>query len=325
MRLYPVTIRDRRGVSPAERSLWLRVQQRAQSQSPDLARAILKAFQNIRDSLSDAEILRIVASGASERLIQQAITNALLDQSMAPVRETIRRQVVDNARYFRRDLPTPTKTIGIVFDTLNPRVIDAVHTLETRVITSLSSDVRETFRAHVENGIRDGHNPRVIARDVRGLIGLAPNQEEAVRNFRRALEGIEGARNPLEYKLRDKRFDGTIKKGNYTAKQVETMTDAYRQKMLAFNAETNSRTATLDALKLGQQLSVEDAIEKGILDRRRMVKTWVGVLDSRERPEHVKMEGETVSYDETYTNGQMIPGDDEYNCRCISRFHQKAA
>jgi hypothetical protein len=96
--------------------------------------------------------------------------------------------------------------------------------------------------------------------------------------------------------------------------------------MIAFNAETNARTAALDSQKLAQRLSVEDAITKGILDRDRMQKTWVGVLDDRERETHVQMEGVTVGFDEDYVlpDGQVqqIPGDTEYNCRCISRYTQ---
>ena len=185
--------------------------------------------------------------------------------------------------------------------------------------------MRETFRAHIENGLRDGVNPRTVARELRTVIGLAPNQEEAVRNFRRALEGAEGARSPLAYKLRDKRFDGTIGKGNLTTAQIEKMAEAYRRKMVAFNAETNARTATLDSLKLGQRLSWEDAVDKGIVDRNALVKTWAGTLDERERPEHVAMEGETVRFDEPFSNGEMTPGDSTYNCRCIARFYEKRA
>ena len=311
-------------MTPTERALYLRIQRRAGSMSPEMSAAILKAFQRIRASFTDAQLQRLVASGGAERLIQQALGEAMLNRAYAPVRERVRSAVVDNARYFSRDVPKPAR-IDFVFNMLNPRVIDGITRLETRVMTTLSDAVRETVRAHIENGLRDGVNPREVARGIRGIIGLAPNQEEAVRNWRRALEGAEGARSPFAYKLRDKRFDASVRKGGLAPAQIEKMVDAYRRKMLAFHAETVSRTATLDALKLGQRLSWEDAVEQGIIDRNRLTRTWVGVMDERERDSHVAMEGETVAFDEPYSNGQIQPGSGEFNCRCIERFSQRRA
>jgi len=46
-------------------------------------------------------------------------------------------------------------------------------------------------------------------------------------------------------------------------------------------------------------------------------------MDSRERDSHIAMEGDTVPWDQLYSNGQMIPGDTEYNCRCVSIYRQR--
>jgi hypothetical protein len=89
--------------------------------------------------------------------------------------------------------------------------------------------------------------------------------------------------------------------------------------MVAFNAETHSRTIALDSHKMGQRLSWVDAVERGIADRAKLRRRWVTVGDSRVRPEHVKMNGETVGFDEPFSNGQVTPGESEWNCRCIVR------
>lgn len=47
---------------------------------------------------------------------------------------------------------------------------------------------------------------------------------------------------------------------------------------------------------------------------RQFTKTWSGVLDDRERDEHVALEGETVDVKDTFSNGLMYPS--EPNCRC---------
>jgi SPP1 gp7 family putative phage head morphogenesis protein len=48
--------------------------------------------------------------------------------------------------------------------------------------------------------------------------------------------------------------------------------------------------------------------------RRSFTKTWSGVLDDKERDEHLEMEGETVDIDAEFSNGLQYPS--EPNCRC---------
>lgn len=53
---------------------------------------------------------------------------------------------------------------------------------------------------------------------------------------------------------------------------------------------------------------------------RTFTKTWSGVLDDRERDEHVELEGETVAVDEVFSNGLDFPS--EPNCRCTVLFNE---
>lgn len=313
-------------MSPAERAFWLRAQRRALGMQPEIAAAILTAFAIIRDSLTEAQLARIVDSGELDRLVREVFTDDVMARAFIPLRQRMRSGVETHVKYFARDLPKAGKIDGILsisFDYLNPRVLDAIRALDTKMIQTLSADIRETVRAFVENGIRDGVAPRSVAKQIRMVIGLAPNQELAVRNFEKALRG--DGRNPLGYQLRDKRFDGTIKRGALTQSQIETQVAAYRRKMISFNANTNARTAALDAMKLGQRLAWQDAIDHGIVDGDRLMKTWIGVMDDRERPEHVAMEKETVPFAEPFSNGEMICGESTYNCRCIPRYFQRSA
>ena len=317
-------------MTPGERALFQRVHRRVADLSPDIAAAILRAMRTIAEQMTEAEIVRAIQFGQLDALFQEAANRAARELAYQQVREAIRRGIVDGVKYYARDLPKGGRIDGrlvVSFDVLNPRMIDAVRTLETRVITTLDESVRETARAFVENGLRDGVNPRTVARQLRSVIGLAPNQLLAVENFEKALRGENPNASPTDYLLRDRRFDRTIAKGNLTEAQIEKMVAAYRKRLIAFNAETNARTAALDAQKLAQRLSVEDAIAKGILSRDRMRKTWVGVLDDRERETHRAMEAVTVGFDQPFVlpdgKVQQIPGDNEFNCRCIARYAQR--
>lgn len=315
-------------MTPQEQAFWRRAQNRASMLSPEIAAAMLRAFVVLREILPEAQLAQIIAAGNVEVLMRTMLSDPTLDSVFLPVREKIRSGVASNIKYFARDIPrgnTP-KTLTVAFDSLNPRIIDAVRSLDTRVINTLKGDVRETVRAFVENGLRDGVNPRAVARQLHEVVGLAPHQEKAVANFQKALE--TGDLKALSRKLRDKRFDRTLRKAlgkdgtGLSPEQIKKMTDIYRKRMIAHNAETNARTAALDSMKLGQRLSMEDAIAKGVYTREKLMKQWSGVMDSRERPEHRAMEGEIVHFDQPFSNGQIIPGETDYNCRCFARYFE---
>ena len=309
-------------MSAADSRYWLLANRRAASMQPDVQMAVLKAFRLIRESLSESQLARIISTGNLDALLDQAFRQAIMDTAFQPIRDQMRRSVGQSVTYYAKQIAIPASLPGVTisFDVLSPHVITGIRSLETSTLGTLQGDIRETARAFVENGLRDGVGPRTIARNLRNVIGLAPNQELAVRNFESALRG--DGRNPLDYKLRDRRFDATIKKAPLTDEQVEKMTAAYRQRMVAHNAETNARTITLDAQKLGQRLAVQDAITKGVYDSNRLMKRWVGVNDSRERPEHLAMNNQVVPWDQPYSTGQNYAGEGDWNCRCLDMFFQ---
>lgn len=287
--------------------------------TPDMARELLDAFRIIRESLSDAELARLIASNQ----IDQIIDDALLDRAFLSLREKIILATKKGFDATVKDLPRAGKIDGelaVQFNVLSPDVITAVRKLDSRVINTQKDDIRETVRAFIENSLRDGRAPASVARELRSVIGLAPNQEQAVRNFRRALEGTNPNASPTDYKLRDRRFDAALRKGELTADQIETMTAAYRRKMIAFNANTNAKTATLDSYKLGQEISWKNARDNGVIPPGyALMKTWVQIDRPSKRESHIPLHGETVPFDSTYSNGETIPGEDDFNCACLSR------
>ena len=306
---------------------WLRVQRRAAIYEPDMARALLRAFELLRQQLSTVEVEQMVANGDVDAVITRVLSDPQFEKAVTAFRQQTLKVADRGVAYFARDIPAAFSAgqALIGFNILSPTVVNAIRALDSKVMQTLKDDTRETVRAFIENGLRDGVNPRTVGRQLRTVVGLAPNQLEAIQNFERMLKA--GDREALTRALRDKRFDGTLKRAlgangqGLTDEQIAKMVEAYRKRMVAFNSETLARTATLDSFKLGQQLAYQDAIDKGLIPPDRLTKTWRGVLDNRERPEHVAMEGETVPFRDLYSNGEMIPGDSTYNCRCLSRFH----
>jgi uncharacterized protein with gpF-like domain len=96
------------------------------------------------------------------------------------------------------------------------------------------------------------------------------------------------------------------------------MSRAYKNRMIAFNAETLTRTATLQAMKQGQHAAWMQAAERGDVDAGQLYKQWQTVGDDKVRPSHVAMQGEIALATDPYSNGDVIPGESEFNCRCLS-------
>lgn len=307
-------------MTPSERLFRLRLERRAAGLAPDIQRAIANGWTRIKLLLSPAQLEAFLASPSAEALLTSVLTPESIARAFAPVSQAVRDGVEAAARAVQRDLPAVARQQ--TFNVLNPDVVTGIRTLDSRVLRTLTEATRETVRAFVENGLRDGVNPRTIARGIRDVVGLAPNQLQAVDNFRAMLEA--GDPEALTRELRDRRFDGTIRKAfageGLSAEQVDRMTEQYRKRFIAFNAETNARTAALDAQKLGQELSWQDAVDRGDIDGARLFKRWSTTLDGRERPEHHAMHGEVVRHDEYFSNGEMTPGESTFNCRCVAMY-----
>lgn len=315
-------------MTKAERLFWQRVQNRASTGQPEVDRAILRAFDALKKSLKPSEVAKLIEGGKDAATITNRIfTDRLLDRAFAGVGNEIRRAVEKSVRTFTKDLPNAGKVNGVVaveFNILNPKVLKAVKKLNSTVMTDLKKNVRESVRQAVRAGIKEGANPRTIARGIRDVVGLTPSQEKSVRNMRRLL--TEGKREALTRKLRDKRFDSVLERAlgrggeGLTTEQINRYTDAYRTRFIAHSAETISRSATLDATRLGQRMAWEDAVDKGLVDPERLMKRWITVGDNKVRDEHEAMNGEEVLYDEPFSNGDQIPGENDYNCRCAAYY-----
>ena len=290
------------------------MQRRTASLTPELRLAWIEAVQTLSKSMGEAAVERLITSGR----INDILTPEKLDAATASLRRGVLRGVQGGAQTIIGALP---ESAQLSFSLrANPRILDAIRDLDSALLKPLKAELRETVRLAVEQGIRDGKNPRAVARGLRDVIGLAPNQLQEVENYRQALlDGRIGK--ALSYELRDKRFDNTVKKGEYDNKKIDVMVQRYAEKRKADHANTIARTAALNANRQGADSAFQSAIDGGLVDPARAYKVWVTVGDSRVREEHAAMDGERVRYDEPFSNGLLWPS--EYNCRCIVAYEME--
>jgi hypothetical protein len=309
-------------MTPAERRAWARVERRAAELSPELTIALLRALQLLRDRMPERRVEELIRAGRIDEVVDAAAPAELIERVLNPATAVLTAGVLSAGRAAVTQLPPRLRTITIAFGQLDPRVLDAIRALDSTSLRSLIPEIRQVVRDTVAEGITAGVNPRATARQLRGIIGLAPNQAEAVRNFRRALEAGDIAK-ALGYKLRDRRFDASIRRGNLTSAEIDRMVQRYEERFVAWNAETHARTAALEAQKLAQRLAWEQALESGAIGDGELWKRRHAVQDERTRPHHAAMHREAQPFNTRYSDGTMYPGQGEYNCRCAETYFIK--
>lgn len=329
-------------LTPSERALRQRLERRANAMAPQARARLLAAYDMIRASLNPTELQAAISSGSVTRLINALFSDAVLDPAFGSLKELVDQTSLQAGATWASDLPR--RVAAPVFDVLNPRILESVRRLDTRVIQTLKSEVRETVRQTVTAGIEKGVGPRVLTKAVSETIGLPPHAARWVANFRAELEsgdraalgralsrgvmttssgataeraGHAGGKGLTQSQL--DRLDKMLGKEPLTKDQIDRMVSAYQRRLTAWNAETNARTIALDTHRLAQRNSWENAIAMGVVEERRLIRTWSTVMDGRERPEHAAMNGQAVRWGQPYSNGQMIPGESDYNCRCLEQ------
>ncbi len=328
-------------MTPAE-LLRRRIERRVRDLAPDLRLRAYRALEMIRQSLTERELAAAVEDGSVERLVAELLSDRDMDPAFQSLRAHLDRVTVDTATLEAGNLPPRMR---VAFDPFNPQIAASVHAMSGRVIDKMKAEIRDTVRQQVAEGMALGKNPRVIARGLRQTIGIAPNQAAAVDRFELLLRA--GDRSALQRALAKNHLTNTagkvlVRKGHAGGQGLSSKllgildrklgkeplsedviaqaVDAYRKRQLAWNVETNTRTMALNSQRVAQRQAWENAVQSGVAGRDRLRRTWVTVGDSRVRDEHAAMNGETVAFDQPYSNGDMYPGQNSWNCRCLEQF-----
>lgn len=198
-------------------------------------------------------------------------------------------------------------------------------------VRNLTRQQRTAISEAITEGLRRGRNTKQIARMFEDSIGLTPEQNRMVMNYRLTLE--HGSSGALRRQLRDQRYDDrlstAITEGEaLTDAQIERMVKAYARNLKRHRAAVIAQTESLRMLNEARNEAVRQAAAAAGVDPTRATKTWQTTLDGRERPTHRLLDGETVGIDDYFqsSSGARLrhPGDTSLgappeeiiNCRC---------
>lgn len=283
-----------------------------------MVRAYLRAVDIIRQHLSLPGTIERVRTGEPLDVILSA---EVLTKAFGPLQAEMQLTFGKAFDWSVPELPLSKKMLAeevILFNVRSVHIERALDALDDFILKKAKQTVRDTVRQALLAGLQSGESPVDVARGLRDVIGLAPNQEGYVRTFRRLLRS-KNPRQALRMEWRDKRFDATLRKNvKLDRALIERMVDAYRRKAVASHAVTISRTATLNAYRRGQRAAVEEAIARQLMRRQDVLKTWITAGDERVRKTHRPLNGETVGLDQNFSNGLDMPR--EYRCRCKVRY-----
>jgi hypothetical protein len=287
-----------------------------------LMRRYVAVVASIQASISLGDLERLIASGQTERALRE------LDEAA----RAIASEWVDLYTQSARSTSNVIEGVagGVVdFDATNVRAVSAMQNSRLRLIREFTEEQRAAVRSALAEGIAGGINPRQQALAFRNAIGLTRFQIEAVANYRRLLE--TGSAGALERALRDRRFDPSVAaavagRRSLEAAQIERMVERYRERYLAHRAETIARTEALRSVHEGAEEMFQQAIERGVLDPRALVRSWFSTRDTRTRDSHRSMQGQKRPIGVPFVSGAgyllrwpgdlQAPASETINCRC---------
>lgn len=282
---------------------------------PELAKAILDAFLKQQGKADLDAIIAALEAGDIGKVLE------LLDlpgsiAAFEGVSSTIHTGVNAAGAMAAAQVGLQVRGVTFAFNSLNPRLITWLQTYSLKLIRQITDGTREGIRQYLIQGMKDGKNPKAVARQVKGIIGLTDKQAMAVYNYRKELETFHLKRSAASWglgnkidqvngtqvfkpgedgqpldgigqrRLRDLRYDGQLNRALTTGKplkpeQIDKMVAAYQRKYLAYRSRTIARTEAIRATNMGIQDAWQQALDKGAVKEDLTRKKWIVAADER--------------------------------------------
>lgn len=297
----------------------------ATKQERQLLRTFTQTIQSVKDQATIAEIVRLLEAGNVDGVIELL---QLEPTTFEPIEEQIRQSYRTGGLTGAEQvgpIPTNVGTLVMRFNMRNPRAEQWLRNLSSRLVTEIFDDQRTMVRERLTDNLARGVNPRQAALDLvgrvdpqtrnrtGGFIGLTSRQAQWVSDARKELEELN--QNYLTRALRDKRFDGAVRKAieddkPLTRRQIDAAISRMQSRTLRYRGQVIARTESINSLRAGQFEAIRQAIEKGEVESQDIKKTWDATGDARTRLDHLQME-------QTYSEG--IPVDQAFIAPDMSR------
>lgn len=193
----------------------------------------------------------------------------------------------------------PSVRFNLFFNKTNPNSLAFAQSRAGELVTSIDELTRLSIRNIISKGFAEQIDVRVIASQIKNVIGLHPQWADAVVNFQKR----ETAR-LLQTGLND------IK----ARSQVALTTERYANRLKSARATMVARTEVQIANNQGRWEGYQQAADAGFVDVS-WTKTWITAKDERTCDRCAPLNGETVGFEDMFSNGLLTPIVHP-NCRC---------
>ncbi|QBX34594.1 hypothetical protein E4191_07625 [Paracoccus liaowanqingii] len=199
------------------------------------------------------------------------------------------------------------------FNARHPRAEADIARIGGDLIGQIEQQQVEAVRAVILDGMENNRGSRPVALDITGrlsratgrreggIIGLTGDQADWVINARRDLEGLD--RSYFQRALRDKRFDGTVRKAIEAGKplaaaDVDRITGRYKDRVLDYRGKLIARNEAHTAQAAGRHEAYRQMLDRP--DIEAVTCRWIHGFSREARPDHKRMDGEVRSFGEGF-------------------------
>lgn len=299
---------------------------------------VRRAFAGFVSSATSEEMVRQAAD-----LIQQGDINgalALIDSHVQVfggiLPRLFQQAAISESAALAAQISPFNPTVGISFDPTDPRAAAIMRSNQLNFVREFTNEQKLATREALAENLGAGIDLQAAARAFRDSIGLTRYQLSVVESYRKALENGDSA--ALGRMLRDKRFDPSVEasidgRRPLTPDKISAMVERYRQRMLAYRAETIARTEARQVLSEGQQEAFEQTMRMASLSGDDVEQMWNTNMDGRERMTHGLLDGQTQPWGGLfqsvsgaqlrYPGDPLAPAAEVIICRCHRTFRIK--
>lgn len=300
---------------------------------PEFRAAFLSSVDAIKSKIPLREATRLLAAGNVDAAIA-LLSVELADAGLNDIKNVLQTAFIGGGTA-AANFASKFSQLDVRFNIVNPATARILETFTTDLVTRVSEDMRSTITSAVRQGVILGEGPASVARKFRDSIGLSRRLELATENFEAALRNKP--MQALSRKLRDKRFDGTIRSAvtadkALTEGQINKMVASYRRRAILHRSQVIARTESLRAVNLGNQALWIQAVDEGKIPEQNIRRFWIPTLDERLREAHraiPQINSDGVGLNEPFQSPLgpiMFPTDpsaeaaNSINCRCTVMF-----
>lgn len=209
----------------------------------------------------------------------------------------------------------------MAFDRISAEAVAWAEEHAAALVTSITAETRAGLRRAIARAFSEGIAPRESAKIIRQIVGLRPDQVDAVLNVRQRLLDAQ-ARATATGRTITVKVPGVprgvrVTPAGLPPDRISAVLDRYAKRQLRQRALLIARTETIAASNAGQQLQWAQAVKDGLL-RGNEMQRWVVAFDERLCPVCRALHGQKVPLGQPFQSidGPVKAPPAHPNCRC---------